>query len=90
MLSAKYGVVQMDKRVESYDALAVERVTEAHHVHVTELARMVEAQGWRNCRVDFVGSALYAKVLEDAGVIVNRLETRGIGYQRAALAKAAA
>jgi hypothetical protein len=90
VLSAKYGVVQMDKRVESYDAQAVERVTEAHHVHVTELARMVEAQGWRNCRVDFVGSALYAKVLKDAGVIVNRLETRGIGYQRAALAKAAA
>lgn len=90
VLSAKYGVVQMDKRIESYDAQAVERVTEAHHVHVTELARMVEAQGWRNCRVDFVGSALYAKVLADAGVIVNRLETRGIGYQRAALAKAAA
>jgi hypothetical protein len=90
VLSAKYGIVRMDKVVESYDAQAVDRVTEAHHVHVTELVRMVEAQGWRNCRVDFVGSALYANVLEQAGVIVNRLETRGIGYQRAALAKAAA
>jgi hypothetical protein len=78
----------MDKVVESYDAQAVDRVTEAHHVHVTELVRMVEAQGWRNCRVDFVGSALYAKVLEDVGCIVTRLESRGIGYQRAALAKA--
>jgi hypothetical protein len=88
VLSAKYGIVRMDKVVESYDAQAVDRVTEAHHVHVTELVRMVEAQGWRNCRVDFVGSALYAKVLEDAGCIVTRLESRGIGYQRAALAKA--
>jgi hypothetical protein len=88
VLSARYGIVQMDKVVESYDAQAVDRVTEAHHVHVTELVRMVEAQGWRNCRVDFVGSALYAKVLEDAGCIVTRLESRGIGYQRAALAKA--
>jgi hypothetical protein len=88
VLSAKYGIVRMDKVVESYDAQAVDRVTEAHHVHVTELVRMVEAQGWRNCRVDFVGSALYAKVLEDVGCIVTRLESRGIGYQRAALAKA--
>ena len=88
VLSAKYGIVRMDKVVESYDAQAVDRVTEAHHVHVTELVRMVEAQGWRNCRVDFVGSVLYAKVLEDAGCIVTRLESRGIGYQRAALAKA--
>lgn len=90
VLSAKYGIVHMDKRVDSYDAQAVERVTEAHHVHVTELALMVESQGWNLCRVDFVGSALYAKVLEDAGCVVNRLESRGIGYQRAALAKAAA
>jgi hypothetical protein len=88
VLSAQYGIVRMDKVVQSYDAQAVDRVTEAHHVHVTELVRMVEAQGWRNCRVDFVGSALYAKVLEDAGCIVTRLESRGIGYQRAALAKA--
>ena len=88
VLSAKYGIVRMDKVVESYDAQAVDRVTEAHHVHVTELVRMVEAQGWRNCWVDFVGSALYAKVLEDAGCIVTRLESRGIGYQRAALARA--
>ena len=88
VLSAKYGIVRMDKVVESYDAQAVDRVTEAHHVHVTELVQMVQAQGWNLCRVDFVGSALYAKVLEDAGCIVTRLESRGIGYQRAALAKA--
>ena len=88
VLSAKYGIVRMDKIVESYDAQAVDRVTEAHHVHVTELVQLVQAQGWNLCRVDFVGSALYAKVLEDAGCIVTRLESRGIGYQRAALAKA--
>ncbi|MBJ7482861.1 MAG: hypothetical protein JHD30_04805 [Chloroflexi bacterium] len=88
VLSAKYGIVRMDKVIESYDAQAVDRVTEAHHVHVTELVQLVQAQGWNLCRVDFVGSALYAKVLEDAGCIVTRLESRGIGYQRAALAKA--
>jgi hypothetical protein len=88
VLSAKYGLVPMDKVVESYDAQAVERVTEPHHVHVTKLVELVQAQGWNLCRVDFVGSALYAKVLEDAGCVVNRLESRGIGYQRAALAKA--
>jgi len=88
VLSAQYGIVRMDKVVESYDAQAVDRVTEAHHVHVTELVQLVQAQGWNLCRVDFVGSALYAKVLEDAGCIVTRLESRGIGYQRASLAKA--
>ena len=90
VLSAEYGVVRMDKVVESYDAVIMRRVTELHHRSVESVVEKVRGQGWNLCRVDFVGSELYAEVLREAGCIVNRLETRGIGYQRAALAQALA
>lgn len=90
VVSAKYGIVHMDKIVESYDTQAVEKPTQLHHVGIDDMAKHIWLQGWGGCHVDFVGSHLYALGLQAAGCQVLRLETRGIGYQRAALAKALA
>jgi hypothetical protein len=90
VVSAKYGVVHMDKIVESYDAQAVEKPVQMHHVGADDMAKIIWMQGWGGCEVDFVGSELYGRILRAAGCRVNRLEARGIGYQRAALAQALA
>lgn len=83
--SAALGILPIDAVVESYDAQLAERPSLPHHVSPAQSARQLVEQGWAGRHVEFVGSALYAETMQRAGLVVTRLEDRGIGYMRQAL-----
>lgn len=86
VLSARYGLVGVDERIASYDAVLAERPRKANEVAVADIVPLLQKQrAVVGNEVDVIGSALYADALTRAGFTVNRLETRGIGYMRGAL-----
>ena len=92
VLSARYGVVPVSRRVPSYNAVLDANPTEPHHVHPDSIVPLVSQQ-LRDHGIgvaDFCGSQLYTDALVAAGAdIRHRVGGKGIrskpGYARQAL-----
>lgn len=72
VLSARYGVVPVSRRVPSYNAVLDANPTEPHHVHPDSIVPLVSQQ-LRDHGIgvaDFCGSQLYSDTLAAAGAVV--------------------
>jgi len=87
VLSAEYGIVPVDRRIASYDKVLKERPKKPNEVGIAAILSLLRRQVREHglVEVDVSGGELYADALAQAGLVVHRLDTRGIGYQNGAL-----